>query len=63
MGAVTILRQLWRTRLLVAVGLALALVLGIVVSYHVPPGFPPTFKSRQFAVGIASAAVLVDSRS
>jgi hypothetical protein len=63
MGAVTILRQLWRTRLLVAVGLALALFLGIVVSYHVTPGFPPTFKSRQYQLGIASAAVLVDSRS
>jgi hypothetical protein len=63
MGAVTILRQLWRTRLLVAVGLALALFLGIVMAYRVTPGFPPTFKSRQYEVGIASAAVLVDSRS
>jgi hypothetical protein len=63
MGAVTILRQLWRTRVLVAVGLALALFLGIVMAYRVTPGFPPTFKSRQYEVGIASAAVLVDSRS
>jgi hypothetical protein len=63
MGAVTILRQLWRTRLLVAVGLALALFLGIILAYRVTPGFPPTFKSRQYEVGIASAAVLVDSKS
>jgi hypothetical protein len=63
MEAVAILRQLWRRRLLVAVGLALALVIGIVMVYRVTLGFPPRFESRQYKVGIASAEVLVDSPS
>jgi hypothetical protein len=63
MEAVAILRQLWSRRLLVAVGLALALVIGIVMVYRVTVGFPPRFESRQYKVGIASAEVLVDSPS
>jgi hypothetical protein len=63
MGAVAVLRQLWRYRLFVAVGTALALLAGTLISYKVTIGFPPTFESRQYKVGIASAEVLVDSPS
>jgi hypothetical protein len=63
MGAVAVLRQLWHHWVLVAVGAALAVAAGLMVTYQVTPGVPPTFKSRQYEVGIASAAVLVDSRT
>jgi hypothetical protein len=63
MEAVKILRQLWRYRLFVAVGMALALVVGILLAYDVKSGFPPKFESRQYKVGVASAEVLVDSPS
>jgi hypothetical protein len=61
MDAVAILRQLWRSRLVVALGLALALMVGMAVVYRIDPRLPPTFESRQYSVGIASAAALVDS--
>lgn len=60
MDAVTVLRLLWRQRLLLAVGIGLAVVVGIVMAYSVS-GMPPTFESRQYKVGIASAEMLVDS--
>jgi hypothetical protein len=63
MGAVAILRQLWRSRLLVSVGVALALIIGTVMVYRVSIGFPPRFESRQYKVGVASAELLVDSPS
>ncbi|HEV7883583.1 MAG TPA: hypothetical protein VGO81_08430 [Solirubrobacteraceae bacterium] len=63
MEAVKILRLLWRHRLFVAVGVALALVVGISIAYKVTLGLPPTFESRQYTVGVASAEVLVDSPS
>lgn len=63
MDAVAILRQLWRQRLLVVVGLALSLVIGLSIAYKVGVGVPPTFESRQYKVGVASAEVLVDSPS
>lgn len=61
MQIVSILRQLWRHRLLVAVGLALALLVGTLMAYRVSFGLPPAFETRQYKVGIASAEVLVDS--
>ena len=63
MDVVSILRQLWRHRLPVAVGVALALTVGLLMAYRVGAGLPPTFESRQYAVGVASAEVLVDSPS
>lgn len=63
MDAVAILRLLWRRRLVVALGLVLAVACGIVMAYKVTPGLPPSFESRQYEVGIASAEVLVDSPS
>jgi hypothetical protein len=63
MEAVKVLRQLWRHRPLVAIGLALAMVVGTLMAYKVTPGVPPKLESRQYDVGIASAEVLVDSPS
>jgi len=63
MDAVTILRQLWRHRLVVAVGMLIAALLATLMTYKVTPGVPPKFESRQYQVGIASAEVLVDSPS
>lgn len=61
MGAVAILRSLWQRRLLVAVGVAFAIAVGIMLTYRVGVGVPPSLESRQYDVGIASAEVLVDS--
>jgi hypothetical protein len=63
MTAVSVLRELWSRRLLVAVGLALALIVATLMAFSVRLGVPPDFESRQYNVGIASAAVLIDSPS
>lgn len=63
MDAVLILRQLWRQRVLVAVGLVVSLVLGLLVVYRIGLGVPPSFTSRQYDIGVASAEALVDSPS
>jgi hypothetical protein len=61
--AVKILRQLWRRRLLVVVGLVLAQIVGITIGFKVNLGIPPKFESRQYTVGVAAAELLVDSPS
>lgn len=63
MTVVTVLRELWSRRLLVAVGFALATAAAILMAFSVKPGLPPTFTGRQYNVGVASAGVLVDSPS
>lgn len=63
MTVVAVLRELWSRRLLVAVGLAIAVTIGILLTFEVGLGLPPTFDARQYEVGIASAGVLVDSPS
>lgn len=63
MGFVGALRLLWRRRLLVVAGVALALAIAICIAYRVSPGGSPIFESRQYDVGVASASVLVDSQS
>jgi hypothetical protein len=63
MTVVAVLRELWSRRLLVVVGLAVAVSIGILVAFKVGLGLPPTFAARQYEVGIASAGVLVDSPS
>jgi hypothetical protein len=63
MSAVSVLRELWSRRLLVAVGLAFALIVATLMAFSVKPGLPPDFDSRQYNVGIASASVLIDSPS
>ena len=57
MEAVTILRELWRRRVLVALVAFAALLVGFLLAYHV--GFPP--EPRKYEVGVATARVLVDT--
>lgn len=61
MDTVTILRELWRRRLLV-VGVALVAVLaGVALLYKI--SFPAKLESRRYEVGIATASILVDTPS
>jgi CheY-like chemotaxis protein len=57
MDIVTILRDLWRMRLLVVCVAALALLAGLAVAFK--PGLPP--QSRRHDVGVATLSVLVDT--
>jgi hypothetical protein len=57
MEAVTILRELWRRRVLVALVAFAAVLVGFVLAYRV--GFPP--EPRKYEVGLATARVLVDT--
>ena len=57
MEAVTILRELWRRRILVAVVAVASVLAGLAISYHL--ALPP--ESRKFDVGIASGRILVDT--
>jgi hypothetical protein len=63
MTVVAIARELWRHRRLVAVGGLVVLLLQVMSVYHVALGVPPRLDSRQYHVGIASGAVLIDSQS
>jgi hypothetical protein len=56
MDTVTILRRLWRLRLLVAIVAMFALLVGVWVSYKLP-----SFESRKYEVGVATARILVDT--
>ena len=55
------LRELWRLRRVVRVGIVLAILGALLVSYHVSLGVPPQLDSRQYSAGVAEAQVLVDS--
>lgn len=57
MDAVTILRELWRRRVLVALVAFAALLVGFLLAYRV--GLPP--EPRKYEVGVATARVLVDT--
>jgi capsular polysaccharide biosynthesis protein len=57
MEAVTILRELWRRRVLVALVAFAAALVGFLLAYRV--GFPP--EPRKYEVGLATARVLVDT--
>jgi hypothetical protein len=63
MAVVGACRALWRLRLFVTLGFALAVALGSALTYEISLGVPPRFESRQYHVGVASASVLVDSPS
>jgi hypothetical protein len=63
MEVVGILRQLWHRRLLVCLGVVLALAAATLMALRVDPGGSPMFQSRQYDVGVATASVLVDSQS
>lgn len=57
------LRLLWGARRLVGAGIAIALVVGTLLVFKVSPGLPPTVEARGTDLGVASAQVLVDSKS
>jgi hypothetical protein len=57
MGAVAILRELWRHRIVVLSAIPLALIVGLSVPYKL--GIP--LQSRQHEVGVASATALLDT--
>ena len=61
MDTVTILRTLWRHRVLVAAMCAFAVLAGSAVVYKV--SFPPKFESRKYEVGVAQARILLDTPS
>src|SRR4051794_6371193 len=61
MDAVTILRDLWRHRLLVVAVVALSVLAGIVVLYKFSP--PLQLESRKYDVGVATTKVLIDTPS
>jgi hypothetical protein len=61
MGPIAILRELWRFRRVVRLGIVVALVGGILITYSVSLGIPPKLESRQYQAGVAGADVLVDS--
>lgn len=59
--AITVLRELWRRRYSVGVGIAYALLVVILMIFRVTLGFPPKIESRQYSGGIAASDVLIDS--
>jgi hypothetical protein len=56
MDTVTILRRLWRHRLFVGLVAVFAVIVGVFVSYKLP-----SFESRKYEVGVATARILVDT--
>jgi hypothetical protein len=58
MQTVTILRELWRLRLMVVLAGLLAAFVAISVAYKVSPS---GLESRKYSVGLASARILVDT--
>jgi hypothetical protein len=61
MELVTMLRVLWRHRLLVVAAALVAVLAGLAVAYRI--GFPPKLDSRRYDVGLASVTALVDTPS
>ena len=61
METVTILRGLWRRRLLVAFALFLAIFAGTAVGYRI--SFPPKLESRSYKVGVATSRIFIDTPS
>jgi len=58
MQIVTILRELWRLRLLVVLTAIVAVIVAINVAYEVSPS---SIESRKYSVGVATARILVDT--
>ncbi|HEV7750737.1 MAG TPA: hypothetical protein VGO71_04310 [Baekduia sp.] len=61
MDFITILRALWRGRLLVVLATLLAVFAGLEMAYRVTPGLPPKLESRQYNVALGTVNVLVDT--
>src|SRR5690349_4130444 len=60
MDMVTMLRDLWRSRFVVAGVLLVALLAGILVLYKVSPS---GLQSRKYQLGVATRSILVDTPS
>lgn len=60
MQTVTILRQLWRRRVVTALIALVSILAGVLVVYKVSPS-PLQVQSRKYDVGIATARILVDT--
>src|ERR1700749_3693608 len=58
MTTVSILQDLWRRRVLVAIAFVVSVVLGVTMVYQVGAG---GLKSRDYTVGLATVRVLVDT--
>jgi hypothetical protein len=54
-------RILWRRRWFVAAAFAVAVLVGILLSFRVTLGLPPKLHSRAYSVGEATAQVLIDT--
>jgi hypothetical protein len=63
MPAAGVLRDLLRHRWVVLLGVLIALTAGLLAMFRVSFGPLPGLESRQYEVGVASAAVLIDSQS
>ena len=61
MDVVTVLRRLAGHPFAVATGVVVAVVVGVLLMFHVTLGADMRFESRQYKAGIASASVLLDS--
>jgi hypothetical protein len=59
----SIIRVLWLRRLSVGVGLAVAVFVGLLVSYKVQFTLPPKIESRRYSIGLASRNILIDTAS
>jgi hypothetical protein len=59
MQTVTILRTLWRLRLLSFLVVLVAVIAGVLVAFRV--SLPPKLESRKYDVGVATARILVDT--
>jgi len=60
MELITILRELWHRRALVIVVAVIALTAGLLFAFQVSLA-PPSLKSRQYTIGLASAQLLIDT--
>ena len=60
MDIVTILRELWRRRILVGLVAVAAVAVGILVAYRFSP-LPPKLESRSYDVAVATARMFVDT--
>jgi hypothetical protein len=62
MELVSTLKELWRRRVLVSIGVIVAFLLALLAVFQVRRVFPPVLKSRQTTVWVANSQVLVDAR-
>ena len=61
MRLLVLFQALWRRRLIVAVGLCVAFMAALLITYRLSSVIPPQIESRHYQAGIASTELLVDS--